>query len=154
MGYGAPAASGIDRARDDVSDNPDFPLLFADPKAEGVRYFKKTGIFPPHHTTAIRESVLDKHPWVAMSLMDAFEKAKKIAIERQRETPPTLLVFGPQYLREMREFMGDDPFAYGVHANKKAIDFIQQISVEQGLAEEAAWTEIFPESVITAEERV
>jgi hypothetical protein len=85
MGYGAPSASGIDRAKVDLSDNPDFPLLFPDPKAEGVRFFKKTGIFPPHHTTALRESILDKHPWVAMSLMDAFEKAKKIAIERVRE---------------------------------------------------------------------
>jgi 4,5-dihydroxyphthalate decarboxylase len=155
MGYGAPSASGIDRAKVDISDNPDFPLLFADPKAEGVRFFKKTGIFPPHHTTAIRESILDEHPWVAMSLMDAFEKAKKIAIERVRETPPTLLVFGPQYMREVREVMGDDPYVYGVHANKKAIDFIQQISVEQGLTKtKQPLNEVFPESVIMAEERL
>jgi 4,5-dihydroxyphthalate decarboxylase len=155
MGYGAPSASGIDRARVDVSGNPDYPLLFADPRAEGVRFYKKTGIFPPHHTTAVRESILDKHPWVAMSLMEAFEKSKKIAIERVRETPPTLLVFGPQFLREVREVMGDDPFVYGVQANKKAIDFIQQISVEQGLTKtKQPLGEIFPEGVITAEERL
>lgn len=155
MGYGAPSASGIDRARVDVSGNPDYPLLFADPRAEGVRFYKKTGIFPPHHTTAVRESILDKHPWVAMSLMEAFEKSKKIAIERVRETPPTLLVFGPQFLREVREVMGDDPFVYGVQANKKAIDFIQQISVEQGLTKtKQPLGEVFPEGVITAEERL
>ncbi len=155
MGYGAPSASGIDRARVDISDNPDFAPLFPDPRAEGVRYYRKTGIFPPHHTTAIRESILDKHPWVAMSLMDAFERAKKIAIQRVRETPPSLLVFGPQFLREVREVMGDDPFAYGVKANKTAIDFIQQISVEQGLTtKKQPLDEIFPEPVITAEERL
>ena len=66
-----------------------------------------------------------------------------------------MLVFGPQFLREVREVMGDDPFVYGVQANKKAIDFIQQISVEQGLTKsKQPLEEIFPEDVITAEERL
>jgi hypothetical protein len=51
--------------------------------------------------------------------------------------------------------MGDDPFVYGVKANKKAIDFIQQISVEQGLTKaKQPLNEIFPEAVITAEEKL
>ena len=63
-----------------------------------------------------------------------------------------MLVCAPQFLREVREVMGDDPFVYGVHANKKAIDFIQQISVEQGLTKtKQPLNEIFPESVITAD---
>ena len=90
---------------------------------------------------------------IGKTIGSALRQAK--AIERVRETPPTLLVFGPQYLREVREVMGDDPFVYGVHANKKAIDFIQQISVEQGLTKsKQPLNEIFPETVITAEERL
>jgi hypothetical protein len=51
--------------------------------------------------------------------------------------------------------MGDDPFAYGVRANQKAIDFIQEISVEQGLTRvKQPLNELFPEVVITAEERL
>jgi 4,5-dihydroxyphthalate decarboxylase len=155
MGYGPPADSSVDRPMKNIRGNPDFPLLFSDPIAEGARYYKKTGIFPPHHTTVVRQEILDKHPWVAMSLMEAFERAKKIAIQRQREHPPTLMVFGPQYQAQIDELMGPDPFAYGVKANAKAIDFIQQISVEQGLSpKKQALDEIFPESVMIAEERV
>jgi hypothetical protein len=58
-------------------------------------------------------------------------------------------------LREVRQVMGDDPFAYGVRANQKAIDFIQEISVEQGLTRvKQPLNELFPEVVITAEERL
>ncbi len=65
------------------------------------------------------------------------------------------MVFGPQYQAQIDELMGPDPFAYGVKANAKAIDFIQQISVEQGLSpKKQALDEIFPESVMIAEERV
>lgn len=155
MRYAAPSTSGIDRATVDVSENPDFPLLFPDPRREAARFFKKTGIFPLHHTTALRESILEDYPWVAMSLMDAFEKAKKIAMERVCETPPTLLVFAPQYLQEVRELMGNDPYAYGIKANMKPIDFIQQISVEQGLTKEKQpLDQIFPAEVFVAEERL
>jgi len=37
----------------------------------------------------------------------------------------------------------------------KAIDFIQQISVEQGLSDKKQpWDEVFPESVLISEERL
>jgi 4,5-dihydroxyphthalate decarboxylase len=155
MSYGAPSDSSVDRPTKSMRGNPDFSLMFKDPIAEGARYYNKTGIFPPHHTTIVRQEILDKHPWVAMSLMEAFERAKKIAIQRQREHPPTLMVFGPHYQAQIDELMGPDPFVYGVKPNAKAIDFIQQISVEQGLSEKKQpWDEIFPESVMIAEERL
>lgn len=153
-GYGV-SESSVDRKGADLRENPDFPLLFTDPKAEAIRYFKKTGIYPPHHTTAVRESILEQHPWVATSLLEAFERSKKLAIERLRTLPPTLLVFGPQYVKEVDEALGKDPFAYGVGANAAAIDMVQAISVEQGLTEKKQpLNEIFAEEVLIAEERL
>lgn len=156
MGYGAPSDSSVDRAvKVDIRNHPDYPLLFSDPKSEGARYYRKTGIYPPHHTTAIRETIIEKHPWVSMSLMEAFERSKKIAIERLSERPPTLMVFGNQYMREVRELMGPDPFVYGIKANAKAIDMVQQISAEQSLTpRKQAIEEIFPQEVFIAEERL
>jgi len=116
---------------------------------------QKTGIFPPHHTTIIRESVVREHPWVARSLMEAFDKAKALAMERVHRQPPTLLVFGASWLRLIDQTFGKDPFVYGVGANARAIDMVQTFSVEQGLSErKQPWEELFPEEILIMEERL
>ena len=150
---GMGSESALERQGQDLRGHPDFTLLFDDPKAEARRYYQKTGIYPPQHTTAIRESILDEHPWVAMSLFNAFQEAKKIA--QQRAMHQTLFVFQQQYLDEVKSIFGSDPFAYGVKANAPAIDFVQTISVEQSLTpKKQSWTEIFPEELLIAEERL
>ena len=153
MSWGGEANSALAREGVDIRGNPDFCTLFSDPKSEAIRYYQKNRIFPPHHTTAIRESILDEHPWVAMSLLNAFEEAKKIAISRTRQQ--TLFVFQNHYLAEAQRVMGDDPFAYGVQANAAAIDMIQTISVEQSLTpRKQPLDEIFPSEILLAEERL
>ena len=152
-GYGE-AAHGLARARS-TSEEPDLIPLFPDIMAEAKRFFKKTGIYPPHHCTVIRESILEEHPWVAVSLMEAFEEAKKRVIEQLNRQPPSLLVFGQHYLRDLDETFGTDPFPYGVKVNAKAFDMAQTFSVEQGLTEKKQpFEEIFPEEVIISEERL
>ncbi len=145
---------GIDRALVDLSGNPDIVTLFPDPRQESIRFFKKTAIYPPHHCPAIRESILEEHPWVAFSLMEAFEESKRIARERLRQSPPSLLVFGEHMLKELDEIFGPDPFPYGIGANAKAFDMVQTISVEQQLTErKQPLDEIFPLEIIYSEER-
>ncbi len=146
--------TGLDRVHTGQVPNPDIVTLFPDPKQEAIRFFEKTRIYPPHHTTAIRESIIQEHPWVAISLMEAFEESKKIAIQRLRESPPTLLVFGQHYLKELDEIFGPDPFPYGVNVNAKAFDLVQAFSVQQGLTQKKqAWDEIFPQEVVYREEK-
>ena len=95
----------------------------------------------------MRESILKEHPWVAASLMKAFEESKRIAMSRMRNQ--TLFVFGEQYLDEVRNTLGPDPFAYGVKANAEAIDMVQTISMEQSLTpKKQPLDEIFPEEVL------
>jgi 4,5-dihydroxyphthalate decarboxylase len=145
--------NALERRGEDIRDNPDFTLLFDDPRAEAVRYYQKTGIYPPQHTTAIRESILREHPWVAVSLMNAFEEAKRLSIARMRHQ--TLFVFTNQYADEVKRIFGPDPFAYGVKRNRAAIDFVQTISLEQSLTPaKQPLNEIFPEEVLIAEERL
>ena len=147
--------SGIDRQPVNLTENSDIVTLFTDPKQESVRYFKKTGVYPPHHTTAVRESILEEHPWVAISLMEAFEESKRLAIERLRRRPPTLLVFGEDYLKEIDSIFGPDPFSYGIKSNSRALDMAQTFSVEQGLTErKQPLDEIFPLELIYREERL
>jgi 4,5-dihydroxyphthalate decarboxylase len=152
-GTGGDASHALAREGVNIRDNPDFVHLFSDRKAEGLRYFQKNGIFQPHHTTAVRESILKENPWVARSLMDAFEEAKRIAMGRVRTQ--SLFVFGEQELDEVHKVMGPDPFVYGVKANAAAIDMVQTMSMEQGFTpKKQPWDEIFPEEVMIAEERL
>jgi 4,5-dihydroxyphthalate decarboxylase len=152
---GAGVNSGIDRKRTDLSQSTDIERLFSDPRQEAIRYFKKTNVYPPHHTTIIRESILDEFPWVAVSLMEAFNESKRIAIERLHKLPPTLMVFGTQYLRELDDIFGSDPYPYGIMSNAKAFDMAQTFSVQQGLTEcKQPLDEIFPREVIYSEERL
>jgi 4,5-dihydroxyphthalate decarboxylase len=154
--FSTQAGSALDRQRSaDLTNDPRFPALFSDIPAEGTRYYQKNGIFPPHHITIIRESIAREHPWIARSLMEAFNAAKAIAIDRIRRQPPTLMVFGAQWLRQIRETFGDDPFVYGVGANARAIDTVQTYSMEQGLSQrKQPWDELFPEEILLMEERL
>lgn len=159
--FSTPATSTLDRQRVDLSQHPGFSRLFSDPRQEAIRYFKKTGVFPPHHITVVRESILQEHPWVATSLQNAFEKAKQIAIQRHKErlqrtpSPSSLLVFGMQTLEEQRSVFGDDPYPYGIKANAKAIDMVQTFALEQGLVDvKQPWEELFPEEILLAEEKM
>jgi 4,5-dihydroxyphthalate decarboxylase len=150
---GEPTGSALARQGEDLRNNPDICTLFSEPKAEAIRYYQKTHIFPPHHTTAVRESILAEHPWVAVSLLNAFEEAKRIAMTRTRNQ--SLFVFQNAYQDEVRQLMGDDPFAYGVKANAAAIDMVQTISMEQSLTpKKQPLEEIFPEEILIAEERL
>lgn len=147
--------SGLDRQRPGAPVSADIVTLFPDPKQESIRYFKKTGVYPPHHTTVVRESILKEHPWIAISLMEAFEESKRIAITRLRKETPGLLVFGETYVKEVDDVFGPDPFVYGVKANAKAFDMAQTFSVQQGLTErKQPLEEIYPQEVILLEERL
>jgi 4,5-dihydroxyphthalate decarboxylase len=150
---GGEGGSALARADEDVRGDPNFMRLFSDPRAEAMRYYRKTGIFPPHHTTAIRESILEQHPWAAVSLMNAFEESKRIAISRMRNQ--TLFVFPQLNIEELNVNLGPDPFAYGIKANAAAIDMVQTISLEQSLTrKKQPLEEIFPLELFYSEERL
>ena len=69
----------VDRSRADLATHPDFKYLFPDPIAEGVRFYKKTGLLPINHQTVVRRDIFEKEPWVVLNLIKAFNKANEIA---------------------------------------------------------------------------
>ena len=107
--------------------------LFPDIFAEGTRFIKKHGYVPASHTYVIRGDVQEKYPWVAFSLYKAFAEAKEAARQTLAESIPSGLIFGAQYLAKSKEILGDDPFPYGVTANRKMIEAMIEGSFEQGL---------------------
>lgn len=62
---------------------------------------------------------------------------------------PSALFFGPEYLAMTRKILGDDPFPYGVRANRPMLERLIDYSHEQGLtAEKAKVQELFAESTL------
>ncbi|MGH6741405.1 MAG: ABC transporter substrate-binding protein [Bradyrhizobium sp.] len=118
----------VDRSRADLAHHPDFKYLFPDPIAEGIRYYRKTGLIPINHHAVVRREVFEKQPWVVLNLLKAFNRANEIAnAERVAHVEDHLAV----------GLMSGDPKPtvthHGIKANRKVVEMIAQMSHEQGL---------------------
>ena len=107
--------------------------LFPDRMAEGTRLFQKWGFLPVNHAYIIRGDIYKKYPWAAFNLYSGFVKAKQYFNERLIERIPTALFFGSEYLATTRQIFGDDPYPYGVKANREMLATLINYSHEQGL---------------------
>jgi 4,5-dihydroxyphthalate decarboxylase len=118
----------VDRSRADLASHPDFKYLFTDPIAEGVRFYKKTGLLPINHQTVVRRDIFEKEPWVVLNLIKAFNKANEIADAQRVAHVQDHLAAG---------LLTGDPkprlLQHGVRANRKVIETIAQYSLEQNL---------------------
>jgi 4,5-dihydroxyphthalate decarboxylase len=113
--------------------DPRVGRLFPNYKELEVEYYKRTGIFPIMHTTAIKQEVVDRFPWVTTSLFHAFEKAKAVAYARMENPRRVPLAWFRHALEEQEELLGKDPWAYGLgEANRKNLATLMQYSEEQG----------------------
>jgi 4,5-dihydroxyphthalate decarboxylase len=123
--------------------------LFPDRMAEGARFHKKHGFLPVNHTYIIRGDIYQKYPWVAFNLYTGFVKAKALARDKMLERIPSALFFGPEYAAMTREIMGDDPFPFGIKANRAMLETIISYSHEQGLTpRKMNVEELFAESTL------
>ena len=123
--------------------------LFRDRLAEGARFFKKHGFAPVNHAYIIRGDIYRKYPWVAFNLYAAFVKAKALAKEKLLERIPSALFFGREYLAMTNEIFGDDPFPYGLKANRAMLETLIDYSYEQGLtAKKMKIEELFAQSTL------
>ncbi len=114
--------------------DPRVRRLFPNYRELEIAYFKRTGIFPIMHTTAIKQDIVDKHPWVPASLMRAFEESKKIAYKRMENPRIVPLAWFRSFVEEQEEIFADDPWIYGLgESNRKNVQTLMQYSFEQGL---------------------
>ena len=114
--------------------DPRVGRLFPDYRNEQITYFKKTGIFPIMHCVALKQEIVDKHPWVPTSLYQAFNTAKTIAIKRMENPRIVPLVLYREYWEEQEEIFGADPWQYGLsESNQHNINTLLGYAHEQGL---------------------
>jgi len=130
---------------------PKVRRLFEDFKSVEQAYFQRTGVFPIMHTVVIRRELLDREPWVARSLYDAFCEAKARATAQLSEAV-VLAVTLPWLIAEVEStqaLMGEDYWPYGLERNRAALETLVRYSCEQGLAQrDVAIEELFAPSTL------
>jgi 4,5-dihydroxyphthalate decarboxylase len=141
-------ANLFDRSSIDLARHPRARRLFPDMEAEGVRYFQATGISPINHTVVVRRSLLERHPWIAINLYQAFLEAKEDLRARARELAAPYLRLG-LLPREAKAAFAGDPYPYGVQANRQVLEAVAEYSNEQGLTpRRVALDEVFAASTL------
>ncbi len=116
--------------------------LFDDYETVERDYFRRTRIFPMMHTVVIRRDLYRENPWIARSLVAAFQKAKAIAEGGYRAgsvffTPSLMIPWAASLQDRNRELMGDDYWPYGVERNRKTLETVLRYHREQGLLQRA-----------------
>lgn len=131
-------ASRLNRTDEvELGRTPGIRRLFRDPIAEVDRYFTEHGFLHANHTVVIQNRVVDEDPELPRQLFDAFCEAKQVAYAGLEKLRKSSLVRGPLHLEEQRRIYGDDPFPYGLAANREAIATLASFSAEQGLIDKA-----------------
>jgi 4,5-dihydroxyphthalate decarboxylase len=119
-----------------IEGHPKVARLFPDFRKTERAYFEKTGIFPIMHAVAIRNSLIDQHPWLPKAVFDAYSKSKKLMYNHLNKMgwASISLPWVAQEIEETRALMGDNFWPYGIKPNRKALEALFQYSYEQGLA--------------------
>ena len=87
------------------------------------------------HVTIIREEIIEDHPWVVKSLIDAFNEARRLAFERLVNPRIVPLAFYRSAWDEQRDLLGDDPWEYGLtDINRKNLELMSKFVHQQGMS--------------------
>lgn len=105
--------------------------LFPDFEKEEREYYKSTRIFPIMHPIVIKKEILDRDPWVATSLYEAFVQSRKLYSEFMLQ--PHRLSFAWPKAEEERKLFGKDPFYQGLSENRHDVDVMIRFAHEQGM---------------------
>jgi 4,5-dihydroxyphthalate decarboxylase len=122
----------VDRSTVDLASHPQVKALFPDPVAEGVRYYRKSGIYPINHGMVIRRELAEKHPWALLNLLKAFDTANAITNERRIEHVDYYATAG-LISQDSAKALREPIIRHGIRANRHILEAAADYSVEQGL---------------------
>ena len=116
--------------------HPHVAWLFADPAAAAADWFRKTRVFPIMHLLGVRKTLAERHPWLPVAAMKAFEQAKARALAKLADTAASkvTLPFLDEHLHAARALMGEDFWSYGLDANRHVLQVFLQRHHAEGLS--------------------
>jgi 4,5-dihydroxyphthalate decarboxylase len=115
---------------------PNVARLFPDYPAAEEAYFQKTKIFPIMHAVGIRRALVEKHPWLAVSVYKAFVRAKDLCMHELGQIGhlAASLPWSVYEYERLRKVMGEDFWSYGAGKNRHVLDTLARYSHEQSLS--------------------
>lgn len=112
--------------------HPDVEFLFPDYAQEERRFYARTRCFPIMHTLVIKTPLLERHPWIARSMFDAWQESKRICYERLKWQRVHLTSMWFRALwEEERAAAGTDIYPWGFQATKHEVDRLLRYAYEQ-----------------------
>jgi 4,5-dihydroxyphthalate decarboxylase len=130
---------------------PHVARLFPDYRRTEEDYFRRTKIFPTMHIIGIRKSLAERHPWLPVSVLKAFIRAKELTIYELGQIGHLFvsLPWGVAEFEQARALMGDDYWSYGFEPNRHVLETFARYHHEQGLsARKVAPEELFAASTL------
>ncbi len=109
--------------------------LFPDFEKAERDYYRKSRIFPIMHPIVIKKDLLDRDPWVATSLFEAFNETKRLYRDFMQQPHRLSFAWARSYLEEERAFFGRDPFPQGLRENRHDLETMLRFAQQQGMLE-------------------
>lgn len=107
--------------------------MFPDRVAESVRRFEEVGFVPANHCIVLRRELLERHPWLALNLFEAFRDSKRRYEEMLVASLTLHSALG--YARFIRDGeIVHDPYPYGVADNMSMLTTLVAESHRQSLS--------------------
>lgn len=107
--------------------------LFPDFAKEERDYFQRTKIFPIMHPVVIKKTIIDRDPWVATSLFEAFIASRKAYNDFMEQPHRLSFAWARSYLEDERKFFGKDPFYQGFKENHHDVANLIKFAGQQGM---------------------
>lgn len=114
---------------------PNVARLFPDYQKAEMAYFARTRCFPIMHCVVIRQSLVDKHPWLPTEVFRAFVKAKAYAL-KELTLVNILRISLPwiaEHEAETRKLLGDNMWSYGFKESRHEVATALRYSHNDGL---------------------
>ena len=95
--------------------------LISNPLSRGLAAFSNRGHYPINHLLVVRDSVLQKHPGIAIKIFNAFSEAKNLYLNhlnnKETQDPTSTESLDRQILALQK-----DPLPYGINPNRDVLE--------------------------------
>jgi 4,5-dihydroxyphthalate decarboxylase len=130
--------------------NPRMRRLFTDFTAVEEEYYRRTRIFPIMHILCMRRELTVRHPWLAMNVLRAFQRAKERSLDDLRFSGSMsryALPLANAFVARARQVFGEDFWPYGLEANRPTLEAFVRYGFEQGVCKRLlSIEELFPDN--------
>ncbi len=112
-----------------------------------IDYARTRKILPIMHVLVVKKAVLDKAPWAAGNIFNAFDTARKNSMRRCSYLGATVIPVPwlSEAVKRAKDALGQDFWPYGLDGNRPTLEAFLQFAHEQGVCHRHLTPEeIFP----------